>query len=173
MSEAASEMSKWIPVVGTLGGAVVGFLASFVNAWFNQRKAEISGKESRERQRLEEIYRTLFDIRRDYQIILNHIIEKIHDEKPIETLPSTDMPPISKLEMLVDLYFPGLKDAHNDFVTAKNTFGQEYASVVIRSFKAETPETKQRLCGKVATLYEYIDDRLTAIQHRIQQIIKP
>ena len=43
MSEAASEMSKWIPIVGTLGGAVVGFLASFVNAWFNQRKAEDLG----------------------------------------------------------------------------------------------------------------------------------
>jgi hypothetical protein len=173
MSEAASEMSKWIPVVGTLGGAILGFLASFVTSWFNQRKAEISGYESRERQRLEEIYRTLFDITRDYQIILGQVIEKIHYEKPFETKPDTNIPPIIKLEMLVDLYFPELKDVHNDFVAAKNKFGEEYAQVISRSFKAETSETKQRLCGKFATLYKHIDDRLTAIQHRIQQVIKP
>lgn len=73
MSEPVSEMSKWIPVVGTLGGAIVGFLSSFVTTRFNQRKGEISAKESRERQRLEEIYRTLFDIRRDYIIMLQQI----------------------------------------------------------------------------------------------------
>ena len=84
MSEAAQRCQSGSQVVGTLGGAVVGFLASFVNAWFNQRKAEISGKESRERQRLEEIYRALIDIQRDYQKILGQIIEKVHYEKPFD-----------------------------------------------------------------------------------------
>jgi hypothetical protein len=173
MSEAASEMSKWIPVVGTLGGAALGFLASFVTAWFNQRKVEISGKEGRERLRLEEIYRALIDIQRDYQKILGQIIEKVHYEKPFDVKSDTDIPPITRLEMLVSLYFPELKDMHNNFVTAKNNFGEEYGQVIRGIFKAETSETKQLLCGKFLTLYKHIDDQLTSIQHRIQQLIKP
>ena len=73
----------------------------------------------------------------------------------------------------MSLYFPELKDVHNDFVTAKNNFGEEYGQVIKGNFKAETSETKQLLCGKFLTLYKHIDDQSTTIQHRIQQLIKP
>ena len=74
----STEFSKWIPVVGTLLGAAIGFIGGFFNSWFINRNKEKIDKESRERARLENLYETLIAIRMDYQAMLGQMIAKVH-----------------------------------------------------------------------------------------------
>ncbi|MEY8213343.1 MAG: hypothetical protein RPR97_02545 [Colwellia sp.] len=46
-------ISPWIPVVGTLGGAVLGFATSFCTVWWNSKKESDKSEGDRKRQHLE------------------------------------------------------------------------------------------------------------------------
>lgn len=171
MSDHLCSWLSWMPVLGTLLGATLGFAASFVVAWFNQRKSELTAKSDRRRTRLEELYRTLVEIRKDYQGTLHQIFAKVHDNTPIAASTHVGVPPIINVDMLVKLYFPELADCFNKFDVAKNVFGSQLADAIVVNTTSLLKKEKQVICSKFLNSYEKIDNSITYFQKEISRVI--
>jgi hypothetical protein len=141
-------------------------------AYFNQRTLEKLAKEDRERKRLEELYITLFSVKTVYSELSKKIASKIFEEVDIQTNSSTEMSPIVRLEMIINLYFPELKNIHSEFVNAKNIFGKEFGKVMIKSYKNELLENKKESFTNIYILLNIIDEKIEIIQAAITEIIK-
>jgi hypothetical protein len=161
----------WLPVIGTLLGAIVGFAASFLVAWFNQRKSEEIARGDRRRVRLEELYRTLIEIRKDYQATLSQAFSKVHSNTPMSTTSYTSIPPIINAEMLVNLYFPELITCFKHFEAVKNAFGSQLADAIIVNTSSLSLDKKQKLCGSFLDSFQKIDASITAFQVEISRTI--
>ena len=108
MTNEVESFSKWIPIVGTLGGATLGFSASLLTTWFNNRAINLRSKDDRNRNRLESIYELLIEIQLDYTSLTGkgtmYFVKGdkvIYGEKEKEKIS-----PRIKLEMMISLYFP-------------------------------------------------------------------
>ena len=156
-----SEMSKWIPVVGTLLGAAIGFVGGLFNSWLTQTNRESTERENRERGRLENLYETLIEVRRDYQGLLSQMISKVHFNKELTLKERPGIPPLVKLDMVIHMYFPALTEVHRKFVAAKERFGEKWGENVVASFSGESLETKQRLCGEYTRLFAELNSEIS------------
>ncbi len=172
MPDQICSASAWLPVVGTLLGAAVGFAASFAVAWFNQQKSELASKGDRQRVRLEELYRTLVEIRKDYQSMLSQIFSKVHDNTAIVAPSYSNLPPIINAEMLVKLYFPLLIPFFVRFEEAKDAFGSKFADAIVSNTSSLPLKEKQKICGDVMASFQVIDTSITNFQSEISRIIQ-
>ena len=69
--------NEWILVVGTLSGTVIGAAATYLVNSFNQRRAAEEAREHRSRERLEESYKLLIQIERDYRSMWAQALQKL------------------------------------------------------------------------------------------------
>ena len=169
----AQEISIWVPVISSLCGGLLSLLGAFGNSFLNQRKTERLSKEDRERKNLEEIYTTLFDVRKDYYNTLNQVTNKIFNNMEIKSTDSHELPPLIKLDMLINLYFPSLKDSHSKLVNTKNIFGEELGVVMLNSYTSKSLEDKQQQFAKFWNLMNKLEENIKEIQDNIVKIIKP
>src|ERR1035437_2969318 len=110
-----AEISNWIPWVGALLGAVIGFVGGLLNSWLTQRNRETTEKGSRERARLESLYETLVEIRIYYQGKLGDMISKVHYNKQNTVKDErSGIPPLVRLDMVMHMYFPSLAFAQKN-----------------------------------------------------------
>ena len=110
-----AEISNWIPVVGALLGAAIGFVGGLLNSWLTQRNRETTEKGNRERARLESLYETLVEIRIYYQGKLGDMISKVHYNKQNTVKDErSGIPPLVKLDMVMHMYFPSLAVAQKN-----------------------------------------------------------
>lgn len=167
-----AEMSSWIPVVGTLLGAAVGFVGGLFNTWLTQRNRESTDRESRERDRLENLYETLIEIRMDYQGILGQMISKVHFNTQGAPKEYSGIPPLIKLDMAIHMYFPNLAEAHKQFVVVAEPFGKKWAENLSTSFSGEPIETKQRICGEYVKLFTEFDCEISNLQKKLASMAK-
>ena len=96
------------------------FSASLLTTWFNNRAAYLRGKDDRNRNRLESIYELLIEIRRDYVLLMGKALFYIHEGMAITVDKNEKIPALSKLEMMVSLYFPDFKKEWKSLESAKN-----------------------------------------------------
>ena len=168
----SEENLSWVPVIAALCGGSIGLLGALGSAWFNQRTSERLAKEDRQRKRLEEVYTTLFAIKSNYCELSAKISSKILEGIDIRENSFPEISPILKLEMLIDLYFPELKNVHDDFVNAKSTFGTEYAAIISTNYKDKSTGDKQIAVIRTYELLTIIYEKTTTIQSRVSKIIK-
>lgn len=161
------DVLKWIPVIGTLSGAIIGFGAAFLTAWFNQRRAEQVARNNRRRDRLEEVYRTLVKIKIDSQDLSGKLLKHIHYDTQIEMEDVPDFPPIINLQMLVDLYFTELHLEYKNYVDAKNDLGKKFASLLSKKFNNSTLEVKQQHADEVLKLQRNVESRISLFQQKL------
>ncbi|WP_201321984.1 hypothetical protein [Pseudanabaena sp. lw0831] len=173
----AQEISIWVPVISSLCGGFLSLLGAFGNSLLNQRKTERLSKEDRERKNLEEIYVILHEIRKDYyNLTLNQVSNKIFNNVEIKSIESHELnkiPPLIKLDMLINLYFPSLKDVHSKLVITKNIFGEELGVVMLNSYTSKSLEDKQQQFSKFWNLMNKLEENIKEIQDNIVKIIKP
>jgi len=168
----SGENLSWVPVIAALCGGSIGLLGALGTAWFNQRISERLAKEDRQRKKLEEIYTTLFAIRSSYYELSTKISSKIFEDIDIKEHSFPEISPILKLEMLMNLYFPELKNVHGDFTNAKNAFGKEYTAIILTSYKNKSIADKQNTFARTYELLTIIDEKTTTIQSKVSKIIK-
>lgn len=161
------------PVLGTLGGATLGFLASSLTTWFNNREIKFRGKDDRTRNRLESIYELLVKIQRDYISLMGKAIAYAHGGEKIVFDGNEEIPSLIKLEMMVSLYFPEFKEKMKLLEIAKNLFGKELASLMLGSTKNLPLVEKQELAGKFVVLQSKVDKSIIGFQKAIVSSIKP
>jgi hypothetical protein len=139
----SATLSPWIPLIGTLLGALFDLGASFFIATFNKNAQELSAKNERNRKRIERIYELLITIRMEcgknsVKFLTGFITEPI-PEKEIK-----EIPPLVELEMLVNLYFPERKEMHKEFLFHMHNFWKMFMESRFLNYKNE-PLTKNNL----------------------------
>lgn len=163
---------SWIPVVAAISGALVGFGASFITAYFNQSKAANESKEQRKREKLESIYVVLINIKSDYQTKVADVINKVHYGKSIEPKSYEAIPPLINLEMLVHLYTPELNGSYLELEKSKDVVGKLYADILMSDFTNKSKDQKQKICGEYVQLTENVLKAVEKMQREIAAIIK-
>lgn len=168
----STTLSPWIPVIGTLLGALVGLGASFFIAAFNKKTQELSAKDDRNRKRIERIYELLITIKMDYGRNLGEIINWIHYGIPIQEKGIKEVPPLVELEMHINLYFPELKETHKEFVAHIHAFGKIFMESRFLDHKNLPLTKKQSETEKFIASSEVIESKVAAYQEKIAGIVK-
>lgn len=122
MSTAVSTSNQWIPVLGVLLGASIGFLASFLSATYTKKKDAELACDERNRNRIERIFQLLIILRSQNMELLGSAISYIKHSQDFTTQKIEKFPPIFELEMLIDLYLPSLNTFKNDYVEQLRAF---------------------------------------------------
>lgn len=124
------------------------------------------------RTRLEELFKTLIVIDRDYRGIVFQIDMELRGEKTynIENIP--DLPPLAKIEMIVNLYFHVLKVPYNEFVIEKESFGKLMIDPIRIGKSKATPEIQLVYFTKVVDNYKRIDVKIEHLKKCICELIK-
>ncbi len=167
-----SAVSPWIPVAGTLGGAVIGFATNFATSWWNAKKTETKEAKNRKRETLEDIYKTLIIIRSDYQGILGMCLNKIHHDVAIVPPKHEGIAPIIKAEMLIKLYGRELSNSWDQFKELKDDFGESYAEVITTNYQTKSLKEKQELSSKVLLKFKTMDDSIGVMHKKIVSVIE-
>ena len=165
--------NELIPVIGTLGGAIIGFATSFVTSWWIAKKTESREFKNRTRQTLEETYKTLIIIRSEYQQNIGMCINKIHNNVSINPIQHTGTPPIIKAEMLIKLYGKDLRDLWGEFAKRKDDFGRMYANILTTNYQSKELKEKQKITEDILVGFEKMDHFLKKIENKIIEIIEP
>ena len=174
MAQEASELLQWMPVIGTLSGAIVALIATFGAAYFNHNKVGSAAKEQRQRERLECIYHSLISIKELYLSQLNKIMSMIDGvETSVLSEPSTKgIPPILQLEMYINLYFPELKNEHIEFSKARDIFASLMVKTLTGELRTMTPRARQAFRSELIDASELVDDKINKIREKIYLIAR-
>jgi len=172
MEQNGSQLTLWIPVISALVGGILVLIGSFATSWFNKSTESRLARESRDRERLEEVYEKLVLIRSEYGEMFCQAINAIHHNQPIKVKSGEGMPPIIHLQMLVNLYFPRLRPSFYEFEKAKNNFGEEYAKLIGGSFSDKSLKEKKDLSGRFAKLLDVLQKRIEEMQKVASELVK-
>lgn len=142
-----SSISNWIPVIGTLSGAAIGLLASFLIAYFNKSSDERKAKSDRDRSRIEKIYEILISIKMERGKDFGRILNWIHHAVPIASDEESGMPPIVQLNMLINLYFPDLKPEQKKLMDAIHQYGKASLEARRTDYRKSELAEKQNISG--------------------------
>jgi len=165
-------LKDFLPIISVIVGGLIGIGSSFATIIITRRYSKREEKESRERQRLEEAYELLLDIKKDYQGILGRCISKVHFSTPMEPEHHEGCPPIIRLEMLTNLYLKELKREFTSFSKAIDAFGKDYAEIITGNFSGLDLKEKQRKCGQLVSKYEAVEGEISILQSKIAETVK-
>lgn len=172
MSNIASTLSPWIPVIGTLAGAFLGFASSFGTSWWNAKKTEVKETKNRKRETFEDIYKTLITIRSFHQEIMGMCLNKIHYNIAVEPPKYEGIPPIIKVEMLIKLYGVELSDSWDQFTKFKDKFGKLYLEIFRLNYQSRSLKEKQKISSEIMLICKSIDDSIDVIHKKIASVIE-
>jgi hypothetical protein len=161
-----------ILVCGTILGAAIVLISTILNSWFNQRTTRIASKEERNRTRLETIYATLIEIESIHNARYFSVIKRIKLGKSIEIESAEGIPPIKKLKMLVDLYYPNLKSSYLSFEQKKQGFFQEFTSLMIQPSLSLSEDEKQKILVEISTRWKEVISEIKNMQDEVCKQIK-
>ena len=167
----SSTLSPWIPVISTLLGALFGLGASFFIAKFNKNAQELSAKNERNRKRIEKIYELLITIKMEYGKNLGEILSWIHYGTPIPEKEIKEIPPLVELEMLINLYFPELKETHKEFLSHIHGFGKIFMESRFLSYKNEPLAKNNQSLKKFIISSGVIESKVAAYQKKIAEMV--
>jgi len=174
MTNQAFATAMWFPVISTLVAAVAGFLASSLLSFLNHRQVETKELANRQRERLEDLYKTLLLIRNEYLDFHGKTIFRINHYSPMTAGSRPDvLPPIIKTEMLVKLYFPCLNPELSAFLKARDNYGKEWAELILASTTSWPIEKRKEKTTEFLELYGHIDKAISIFQLSITKSIKP
>lgn len=167
-----SYTQAWIPLLSSIVGGILVLVGSFGVAIYNQHKNLRIKNSDRNRELLENLFRTTIKINSMYRKIGNDAILKIHNNIPIPSEYETELSPITELEMLIFLYFPILIDKYKIFEETKNTFGTKFVDVIANNFQSEPLKVKQRISKEILDLQDDVEKTIESIQLEIINLIK-
>jgi hypothetical protein len=130
-------------VIGTLGGALLGFVAMFTTALFKQRSEHNKAEQDRTRARLERIYELLIIINQEMGTALAQALSAVKNSRPMEPRERRVGPaPLIELEMLISLYFSDLGNERKKLLEGVGAFEMKRYSILHADFRKEPSATK-------------------------------
>jgi hypothetical protein len=112
------------------------------------------------------------EIESDYSSLMMKAISYVHEGKKITVDKNERMPPLIKLEMMVSLYFPEFREEWESLESAKNSFGEELANLILISTENLQLSERQKLAGKFAVLRQIVDKRVIEFKQTIVRTIQ-
>jgi hypothetical protein len=165
-------LAQWATVVGTLGGAALGFAASFFTALYNRKSESKEQKEGRDRNRFERIYELLIVVSQDNGKLFTEAVNSVHyARRPIPQEPE-GIPPQVELEMLVSLYFKDLVPLKDELVLAIHNFGKEYVEALNTDYRNRELQEKQKVSGKLWDLSADVKTEIDRVKLAIADLVK-
>lgn len=168
----ASSINNWIPVIGTLSGAAIGLLASFLIAYFNKSSDERKAKSDRDRSRIEKIYELLISIKMERGKDFGRVLNWIHHTVPIANDEVSDIPPIVELDMLINLYFPDLKTEQEKLMGAIHKYGKSSLEARQTDYRKKTLAEKQSASGTLLNMQGSIENEIKSMQECLAKRVK-
>jgi hypothetical protein len=159
MDSSVNTIGQWIPVVGTLLGAGIGFAASFINTNVSKAKDEKLSLENRDRDRIEKIYRLLVAINSEKAIEMSDTLNSIHHARPIKQKDLQAFPPLLELEMLINLYYPAIEVEREELMKAIHSFGEKYFEFGFKDYRNESLKIKQLDSSLLVKLHLSVDNK--------------
>lgn len=167
-----SSISNWIPIIGTLSGAVIGLLASFIIAFFNKSTDERKAKNDRDRSRIEKIYELLITLKMERGSDFGKILSWIHHAVPIANKEESGIPPIVELGMLINLYFPDLKEEQEKLISAIHKYGEASLEARHTDYRKKDLNEKQKISGILFTMQGKIEKEVNSLQAQLAKRVK-
>ncbi|HDS3853574.1 TPA: hypothetical protein QHX64_003053 [Legionella pneumophila] len=177
---ACNELKPWIPFFSAFIGAIIGFISSFSVAYYLQSKKDIQAHQDFIKQKLEDLYVTTISIGTQYNQIYQQALFHINKEDfkpgsiPTNTgaTETTDIPPLVRCEMLLNLYLPILREKFEHFMNLKEKFGTLFGKVITTNYSHVPKKERQEISKNITDLYFEIDSSLKKIQKEISNITK-
>jgi hypothetical protein len=167
-----ADSNLWIPVIGTLGGALLGFAASSFTVWWNAAKADQKSLQDRNRNNLEELFRTFIILRTDGYSSVSKCLNKIyHNIAYVEKI-YPDIPPNSKAEMLIKLYAPELKESWENYVKSKDDFAGICVKILLKQCDAILDQEKKEIEDQLLERQKAFNYSIYSIHLKISEVIE-
>lgn len=167
------EINLWIPVIGTLCGAMVGFATSFITSWWNVKQNISKAIKDRNRSNYEEIYNTLIAFQDHAHGLLQHLYNQVNIHSDSEYEEYKEPPSRNRMELLVKLYAKELVEPFNNFNKKYIECAPVMAEVVVATFKNLSKTEKVELSDKIIIkLGEFLKE-IENFQRIIENEIEP
>ncbi|HGF5121840.1 hypothetical protein P7M41_24390 [Vibrio parahaemolyticus] len=164
--------SELIPLISTLLGAGIAFCASYFNAKLTKARESKVALETRERERIERIYRLLVQINNELLSDMSQCMNHIHYQQKFGEKVVPELPPAIELEMLVDLYFPELVGSHKKLLSAVHLFTKKMLDFRFQDYSSAAKNKKQHDCGELLVLSAKVEDCVKSFQAKLKELVK-
>ncbi|MBW3225139.1 hypothetical protein SAMN04487880_1450 [Marinobacter sp. es.042] len=164
--------AQWVTIAGTLGGATLGFAASFFTTWYSRRSESREQREERDRKRLEKIYELLVVLSQENGQKFMEAVNYIHYARRPLPSETEGIPPLVELEMLTSLYFKNLVPLKNNIVGATHEFSKEYVDALNTDYRSKDLKEKQKVSGELFNLSESLKKEIDQFKVAIAELVK-
>lgn len=165
-------VAQWVTIAGTLGGAALGFAASFFTALYNRRSESKEQKEGRDRNRLERTYELLIVLSQENGQKFIEAVNSVHYARRPVPSETEGIPPLVELEMLTSLYFKDLNPLKDNIVRATHEFAKEYVEAMNTDYRNKDLKEKQKTAGKLWDLSEVVKTEIDQFKLAIADLVK-
>jgi hypothetical protein len=165
-------VAQWVTIAGTLGGAALGFAASFFTAWYSRRSESKEQREDRDRKRLERIYEVLIILSQENGQKFIEAVNSVHYARRPVPSETEGIPPLVELEMLTSLYFKDLVPLKDQIVGATHEFTKEYVEALNTDYRNKELKEKQKTAGKLWDLSESVKIEIDQFKLAIAELVK-
>ena len=165
------DSSSWIPVAGPLLGALLGFLGAYSIANLNIKNSKKQAQEGRSRERVEEIYVLALKIQEMHIDKMGHVINAIFNNMKIKEEKNYDIHPITKLLMLVNLYYPGLVEESNSLKESVDNFSKFYLGIACNDYANNTEEAKKSDLAKIGKIHNSVFESAESLKCKLHGLV--
>lgn len=163
--------SQWVPIVGTLGGAMIGFFSNYLINLMNAKRNEKLEKENKKKEGLKDLYETLILVCLDYSSISSKCIEKIDSNVKFEFDKKDKIAPLVKAEMLVNIYGKEVMELWDELKKETEKFGNILLEVIEKNYNEAGEDVKKDVRGRVIQAMISIRKKVEKIHSEIVRIV--
>lgn len=175
MTESVSALpflKEIMPLITTLTGALIAFFASFLSAKFTKDRESKLALESRDRERIEKIYRLLIEINKDEFYSMDRCIQYIHYGKKMVDKNVSDFPPLIEVEMLIRLYMPKIEEDYERLISEIHSFNMKIMDFRMKDYNGISTDIRKKDATIVAMLYQKVDENIKIMKNQIKELVK-
>lgn len=166
---------SWVPVIATLVGAGLGFLASFLTTYYSQKSVRQAAKEQRDRERIEALYRLIEVAKKELshdQANAIYASNGLYNEISHSFVKEGELSPFIEIEMLVDLYFPSLKEKHRHFDNSRSAFRSLCLRLIEEPMQIKSQVDREAELRELSYHSEKMSDDLQKLQAVLPELIE-
>jgi len=161
-------MKEYIPLLSALVGGIIGFLASFITSWQSNKFKNDSENKAFQRNKREELYYVIAKLSSEYRSFMSGCFLKVNYQQPLKIEKKGEIHIWSELSMIVNLYFPDLKEDVGTLLKERDSVGNVLGETI--SFTSTSKKEIQDLNGKIMVGFGKIEKQFEKFQEKISKL---
>jgi hypothetical protein len=170
--QSTNSLSIFIPVISTILGACIAFLASFLSVKLTKDKDAAHSLESRDRSRIERVYKLLVILNNNASKDMGQCVNHIHRGTKYVDKEVEELPPLIELEMLVKLYMPNSDSSYENLVKKIQEFYVKLMEFRFKKYEGDSKKCKQEDCGVLVALHGSINKKVNEFKTELTFEVK-